>query len=182
MNTVLSELQQHPIHALIIGTIGSPHGTYGWLKVFSSTEVQTNIFTYQPWFIHKAGKWSIVEIERWTLHHHQIIVKIKGINHPEIAKEQLTNQKIIIHNNQLPLLLEGEYYWKDLIGCQVINTQDTVLGVVIQIIETGSNDVLIVHTNFTVRDKIKERLIPFLHQKVIKNINLKTRMIYVDWD
>ncbi|VFP83897.1 Ribosome maturation factor RimM [Candidatus Erwinia haradaeae] len=171
-----------PVNSLIIGIMGAPYGTHGWLKVCSYTEVNTNIFRYYPWFVKIADKLDIIEVARWKTYNQKIVIKIKGIDYPEIVREKLTNQEIIIHTNQLPPLSEGEYYWKDLIGCQVINIKHIVLGVVIQILETGSNDVLIVQTNLKVRGRMKEILIPFLHNKVIKNIDLANQIIYVHWD
>ncbi|VFP79460.1 ribosome maturation factor RimM [Candidatus Erwinia haradaeae] len=174
--------KRFPINPLVIGSMGSSYGTHGWLKIFSSTEDKTNIFNYQPWFVQIFKKWDIIVLENWKYHNNQLIIKIQDIDCPEIVRKQLTNQKIIINASQLPTLEKGEYYWKDLIGCQVINIHHLTLGVVIKIIETGANDVLIVHTNIKVHNKIKNRLIPFVHNKVIKTIDLPERIIYVDWD
>ena len=47
----------------------------------------------------------------------------------------------------MPELEEGDYYWKDLMGCQVVTTEGYSLGKVIDMMETGSNDVLVIKAN-----------------------------------
>lgn len=95
----------------------------------------------------------------------------------------LINCEIFIDASQLPDLNSGEYYWKDLLGCQVVTVSGYQLGQVINMIETGSNDVLVVKANLK-KDAfcIQERLIPFLEGQVIKHVDIAVRIIKVDWD
>ncbi|MCE1731900.1 ribosome maturation factor RimM, partial [Enterobacter hormaechei] len=81
-----------------------------------------------------------------------------------------------------PDLEEGDYYWKDLIGCQVINTTGYNLGTIHDMMETGSNDVMVIKANLKDAFGIKERLVPFLDGQVIKKVDLATKTIEVDWD
>jgi len=67
-------------------------------------------------------------------------------------------------------------------GCQVVTTEGYELGKVIDMMETGSNDVLVVKANLKDAFGAQERLIPFLDEQVIKNVDLTTRTIKVDWD
>lgn len=94
----------------------------------------------------------------------------------------MTNCEIIVDSAQLPVLEGNEYYWKDLIGCQVITIKGYSLGYVQDLMETGSNDVLVIKANLKDAFGIKERLIPFLDEQVIKNVDLTTKTIEVDWD
>ena len=55
------------------------------------------------------------------------------------------------------------------------------LGRVDHLIETGSNDVLIVKPTPDSMDD-KERLIPYLPDQVIKSVNLESGLLTVDWD
>lgn len=48
--------------------------------------------------------------------------------------------------------------------------------------ETGSNDVMVVKANLKDAFGMKERLIPFLHGQVIKKVDLTARVIEADWD
>ena len=81
-----------------------------------------------------------------------------------------------------PVLDDGEYYWKDLMDLKVVNEQGYDLGVVTDLMETGSNDVLVVKANRTDAFGKKERLIPFLTDSVIKTVDKAQGRIIVDWD
>ncbi|VFP79919.1 ribosome maturation factor RimM [Candidatus Erwinia haradaeae] len=172
---------QCPVHPLIMGMMGSAYGIYGWLKVFSYTEEVTNIVYYQPWFTQKEGQWYLLELEKWKKYKNQLIIKIKGVDNRNHVTERLTNREVIVDSKYLPVLGNNDFYWKDLLGCQVINIEHYVLGKVVQILETGANDVLIVHANLEDASHTRERLIPFIEKIVIKNVNIMTRIIFVDW-
>ena len=170
-----------PVEPIVLGKMGSCYGIRGWLRVFSSTEDADSIFNYQPWFIQKGGKWEEVELESWRHHNQDIIIKLKGVDDRDAANA-LTNCEIVVDSSQLPELEEGDYYWKDLMGCQVVTTEGYSLGKVIDMMETGSNDVLVIKANLKDAFGIKERLVPFLDGQVIKKVDLTTRTIEVDWD
>ena len=89
---------------------------------------------------------------------------------------------IAVQPHAFPELSEGEYYWSDLIGCQVVNLKGYQMGEVTELMETGSNDVLVVKAKLNDAYGMKERLIPFLEGQVIKKIDLATSSIEVDWD
>ncbi len=170
-----------PYNPIVLGKVGSVHGIRGWLRVFSFTEYTEDIFKYQPWFIYHSSQWQQLELEGWKYHNQDIIIKIKHID-DRISAKLITNCEIIADSVQLPLLEGNEYYWKDLIGCQVITTKGYSLGYVQNLMETGSNDILIIKINLKDAFGIKERLIPFLDEQVIKNVDLLTKIIKVDWD
>jgi len=83
--------------------------------------------------------------------------------------------EIGIRRDQLPALAPGEYYWNDLIGLRVFNTEGDDFGTVQQLLETGANDVLVVQGE-------QERLIPFVMKQVIVEVDLDQGRIRVDWD
>lgn len=164
----------------IVGKLGSTYGIRGWLRIYSSTEQAESIFDYQPWFLNIKGQWQAVELESWRYHSHDLIVKLKNIDDRDVA-QTLTNVEIGVSADNFPELEEG-YYWHDLIGCQVLNLQGYQLGVVSDMMETGSNDVFVVKANLNDAFSKQERLIPYLEQTVVKRVDLATKTIEVDWD
>ncbi|MBJ7224017.1 MULTISPECIES: ribosome maturation factor RimM [unclassified Brenneria] len=172
---------QAPVNPIVLGKMGSTYGIRGWLRVFSSTEDAESIFDYQPWFIQTKSGWRLVEIEGWKHHNQDLIIKIKDVDDRDAAN-LLTNCEIIVDSAQLPELDEGDYYWKDLIDCQVVTVKGYQLGKVIDMMETGSNDVMVIRANLKDAFGVKERLVPFLSGQVVKHVDLSAQTIEVDWD
>ena len=83
--------------------------------------------------------------------------------------------EISISRDQLPETDEDEFYWADLIGLRVETIDGRLLGVVDHLMETGSNDVLVVAGD-------TQCLVPFLWETVVKRISLSERLVVVDWD
>ena len=165
----------------VVGKLGSTYGIRGWLRIYSSTEQAESNFDYQPWFLKIKGEWQPTELENWRHHNHEIIVKLKGVDDREAA-QTLANVEIGVDLSVFPELEEGDYYWHDLIGCSVINLEGYTMGTVTEMMETGSNDVLVVKANTKDAFGKQERLIPFLYEQVVKRVDLTTKTIEVDWD
>ncbi|MGI9237457.1 MAG: ribosome maturation factor RimM, partial [Woeseiaceae bacterium] len=69
---------------------------------------------------------------------------------------------------------DGHYYWKDLEGLKVVGSDGSNLGTVAYLLETGAHDVMVV-TGET------ERLIPFVSNEVVIDVDLAKGVITVDW-
>lgn len=170
-----------PVEPITLGKIGSAYGIRGWLKMFSSTENAESIFDYQPWFIQRGGQWQTIVLESWRRHNKDMVIKLENIN-DRTAASLFTNCEIVVDASKLPALTEGDYYWKDLIGCAVVTSQGYRLGKVAEMMETGANDVLVVKASLKDAFGIRERLLPFLDGQVIKKVDLTSRTIEVEWD
>ncbi|OCG06563.1 ribosome maturation factor RimM [Gilliamella sp. wkB178] len=166
---------------IVVGKLGSSYGIRGWLRIFSFTEIPDSIFDYTPWYIQRAGKWQEVIVESFKPHNQDMIVKLAGIDDRDQANT-LTNVEVYVDAQKLPQLNDGDFYWKDLIGCQVKTINGYNLGQVTDLMETGSNDVLVVKANLKDAFGATERLIPFVEEQFIKQVDLTTKMIVVDWD
>ncbi len=162
---------------IIVGRIGGAHGVRGWMKIMSYTRPKENIFTYSPWLIHVVNTWQEIDIEESQQRGERLLVKISGIENPEDARLYM-NCDLAITREQLPTLEEGEYYWHDLIGLEVLNQDEINLGKVSKVSETGANDVLVING----LDKNKKRLlIPLVMDVYVKKVDLIAKVIHVDW-
>ncbi len=166
---------------VVLGKFGAVYGINGWLKVISYTDIPEGIFDYTPWQIQSQGKWQPVQISSWKRHSNGLIAKLEGVSDRDQA-QIFVNAEIAVTQASLPALDDGEFYWKDLMGLTVVNEAGYDLGVVDDIMETGSNDVLVVKANRTDAFGKKERLIPFLTDSVIKIVDKTQGRIIVDWD
>ncbi|GLS82525.1 ribosome maturation factor RimM [Paraferrimonas haliotis] len=166
---------------VVLGKLGSVYGVKGWLRVNSFTDVAEGIFDYDPWYLKVRGKWQQIEIAQWRSHAKGPVALLSTVDDREAA-QQLVNCEIGVKAEQLEELPEDEFYWRDIIGCEVINTKGYHMGAVDDILETGSNDVLKVKANKKDAFGQKERLIPFVTDQFIINVNLESRQITVDWE
>ena len=83
----------------------------------------------------------------------------------------------------MPSLGLEEYYWYQLLGLTVqtkLNKDNQILGKVVSIIETGSNDVLVVKGDENSID-LRERSIP-CSKEFLVDVNLDDAIITVAWD
>lgn len=166
---------------IVLGKFGAVYGINGWLKINSYTDIPEGIFDYTPWYVKFRGNWQPVQIGSWKRHSNSLIAKLADVNDRDVA-QQYVNVDIAVPTNALPALTDGDFYWKDLMGLTVVNEQGYNLGEVTDLMETGSNDVLVVKANRTDAFGKSERLIPYLHNTVVKNVDLTAKQILVDWD
>ncbi len=166
---------------IVVGRLGAAYGIRGWLKVNAFTDAQEGIFDYSPWYVQFQGQWQEVKVANWRRHGKGIICLLEGVEDRNQA-EQYINAEIAILSEQLSELPEDEFYWRDLVGCQVVNTKGYDMGEVTGILETGSNDVLEVKAKGNDAFGKRERLIPFVTEQFILEVDLPGKQIKVDWD
>lgn len=164
---------------VVLGHVIGPHGIRGQLKIASYTETIEGLFDYPVWWLGKDGShWRAVHPASYIIHDGRLIATVAGSSDRTSASE-LKGLQIAVPRSELPQLPEnGEdgYYWLDLIGMHVCNTQGEALGTVTGLLETGANEVLQVG----LAGSDKERLIPFIDQ-IIVEVDLKSRRITADW-
>lgn len=158
---------------VFLGKINGLYGVQGWVKVFSYTDPLINIFNYSPWQLCQQGQQQTV-IYEGQVQGKGLIARLSGC-HTRDEAACFLGAEIAIERTQLPSLTEGEYYWADLVGLKVFNQQDVFLGEVDYVLATGANDVLVLKGE-------RERLIPFVLEYVILVVDLKEKMLRVDWD
>ena len=165
---------------VVVGRLGAVYGVKGWLKVQSYTDDAEAIFEYSPWAIIHGKQAQQVEVAEWRRHNKGLIVKLSGIDDRDAA-HSLTGAEIVIDAAQLPELPEDEFYWRDLFGMAVVNTDGYNMGVVEQIMATASNDVMVVKANHNDAFGRSERLIPFIQSQYVNEVDRDQKKIVVDW-
>ena len=162
-------------HELLeLGKISGVFGVKGWVKVHSFTDPRDRIAEYGSWQIKQKGQWREVKLEAGKSQGKTVIAKLEGIDDRDEAM-LLMGAKIAIRQDQLEKLDADEYYWRDLEGLQVINTEGVDLGTVSHMMETGANDVMAVKGD-------QERLIPFTQGHAVQKVDLSAGVITVEWD
>lgn len=155
-----------------LGYISGVHGLGGWVKIHSWTRPREAIFDYQPWLL--GSDRNPVNVRQGRVQGKTLAAELPGVEDQEMARS-LAGMEIAVYREQLPELTEGEFYWSDLVGLEVVTAGQVPLGRVTRLIETGANDVLVVEGD-------RERLIPFVNGRYIKRVDFDAGCIEVDWD
>ncbi|AAV82558.1 ribosome maturation factor RimM [Idiomarina loihiensis] len=164
---------------IVVGRIGAVYGVKGWLKVQSFTDDPESIFEYSPWLLSQKTEREMKVVE-WRRHNNGLIARLEGISDRDEAA-RLTGADICITADELPALADDEFYWRDLIGMRVVNTNGYDMGVVEQIMPTASNDVLVVKANSNDGFGKSERLIPFIQSEYVTAVDKEAKQIQVEW-
>ena len=164
----------------VMGKITSVYGVKGWVKVVSYSEPKENICQYGHWALEQAGSTRTVKVLECKPHTSGLVAQIEGCTDREVAK-RYCGSLITVPQDELPELSAGEFYWHQLEGLNVVTVDAQLLGQVSHLMETGSNDVLVVQKCAGSIDA-KERLIPYLPDQVVKKVDLGAGLIEVDWD
>lgn len=162
-----------------LGRIGAPHGIKGWVRVFSDTWPPEEILGYERWFVQRRDEWHELSVVQARPQGKALAVQLQDAQgHLIEDREEAAlwrNSVIAIWRSELPELEEDEIYWVDLIGLDVETVEGVALGNIHTMMETGANDVLVVRGE-------RERLIPFVREVVVKEIDLTRSLVRVDWD
>ena len=153
---------------VVVGVVVGAWGKNGELKVRPLTD-NSKRFSLGTRLI--AGG-SLLEILTLKWNKKFVIVEFKGFNDREKSKT-LIGLKLEVSLDNVPDLPEGFYYHFQILDMEVWDKNGECLGVVTDILETGSNDVYVVDYSG------KELLIPAI-KSVILNVDIENHLIAVD--
>ena len=97
------------------------------------------LFNAKRWCLRSSGPkpgQRQITITSVREHGEGIVAKAEGID-DRSAAEQLRGWELHLSRSEFPEAGDGEYYWVDLIGLDVVNRDGAALGRVIGLIDTG---------------------------------------------
>jgi 16S rRNA processing protein RimM len=131
---------------LVIGRITKPHGVRGEVRVALYTDVPERFGWLEAAYL-SADEWdddlSPTGVEYARLHGDVVLLKLAGYDDREAA-QALRNLWVQVPVDEAVPLEEGEYYLFQLLGLDVVETAGEPLGKVVDILETGAHNVLVV--------------------------------------
>jgi 16S rRNA processing protein RimM len=155
---------------LVIGYLRRSHGLQGEIIMDLHTDFPERI---------KAGRKVLVGEKHQPLtlasarpHANGLLVGFRGITTPEEASKH-RNQWVYVKASDVPPLPEGQHYQYELIDLDVVDENGQPLGKLVEILETGANDVYVVRD-----DSGKEILLPAI-PSVILDLNMAQRTLKV---
>lgn len=162
---------------LPIGKIVGAHGVKGNVKVYSFAE-SLSLFEQESSILVVSAKGSekIFKIKWIKPHGRVVLLSLEGIENRDQA-ETLIGSELFVKRDSFPKLVDGSYYWFDIIGLAVFTNDEKYIGRVESIIPTGSNDVYVVKD--AQKDRDNEILIPAIESAVLE-IDLEQKRMIVD--
>lgn len=147
---------------LQIGIITSTHGIRGEVKVFPTTDDNARFKNLKECYLEYKNEQLPVKVQGVKFFKNMVIVKFQGIdniNDVEIYK----NCRLFVDREHAVALEEDEFFMADLVGLKVEKEDGTPLGILTEIIPTGSNDVYVVRN-----EENKEWLFPALKECILQ--------------
>jgi 16S rRNA processing protein RimM len=173
-----------PVDAIEVGRVADAWGIKGWFRVLPYSADPEALFSSKRWYLLPAEKGAQtfsgtakLTIREAKEHSDSVVASAQDVD-DRTAAEALRGARIFISRSSFPTAAQDEYYWVDLIGLEVVNRQDEVLGAVRELLSTGPQTVLVLE--YLQDGKVLERMIPFV-SAYVDDVNLQERRIRVDW-
>lgn len=147
---------------VVVGKISTTHGLKGTVKVLPMTEDKERFYQLSQVMAELAGgKQKLLNIKEIHPFKEGFLIDFKEIS--DIGDAQMLRGALLqIPRSQAIELEEDEYFIFEIIGAKVITDQGEELGELIDVLETGANDVYEVKT-----PDGKEILIPVIPDCVL---------------
>lgn len=181
-----------PADAIELGRFQEAWGLKGWLHILPHSAGTEALFASTEWFLQPpearfARGFSAfsgcvtVQIAEIKTHADGVVARIEGVDDRNAA-EALKGVRIFVPRSAFPATPEGEYYWVDLIGLDVVNREGVHMGIVRDLLTTGPNSVLVLEYTEIVdgAQRTTERMIPFV-SAYVDGVDTSARRIMVDW-
>jgi 16S rRNA processing protein RimM len=176
-----------PADAVEVGRIADAWGVKGWIKVQPFAVQPQALIAAPRWFLRApdgtarpasalAAAPAALTITAARPHADMVVASAAELPDRNAA-EALKGLRVFVSRACFPPAEPGEYYWIDLIGCEVRNRAGERLGVVTDLLDTGPHTVLRLAADDA---EDGERMIPFV-EAYIDDVNVAERRITVDW-
>ena len=157
---------------LEIGQIVNTYGIKGFFKVVPLTDDITRFEKLESIYIEKNRKLETKIIEQVKYHKNLVLLKVKDIDDIDQALVY-KNCYLKIDRKDAVELPEDTYFIIDLIGVEVYTQEEKLLGSIVDVFPTGSNDVYVVKDNLG-----KQILLPAIGD-VIKQVDISNKKMIV---
>jgi len=143
---------------VVAGRVLKPYGVLGWVKV-EVLSSNPRRFAAGNSFTLEGGEGRRLVLQEARQATGALLVKFRDVETREDAKG-LAGKHLLITPQQMGEPPEGSYWEHDLLGLRVFTPEGRCLGEVVEVMETGANDVLVVRGE-------REYLIPMTGEVVV---------------
>jgi 16S rRNA processing protein RimM len=159
---------------VVLGKVGGLYGVRGWVRLWSFTDPVENLLDYRELELGRGGRWETIRLAEGRRQGESLVARFEGCADRDQAAP-LVGAELAVARDRLPAPAVGEFYWADLVGLEVVTTGGISLGRVDHMMATGANDVMVVAGE-------RERLLPFVREQFVIEVDLAGGRIVVDWD
>ncbi|MEY4504482.1 MAG: hypothetical protein RL154_776, partial [Pseudomonadota bacterium] len=160
---------------LEIAKIGKPVGLAGDLKLHLFTDFPKQ-FKKGKVFLTATNK----SLKITSFNENRLVVRFEGYNSPEEAS-LLTNQVLlstIEDSKQSCALAKDEYFWFDIIGCNIVEN-DEVIGLIEEIDRFGGGDFLRITTSQNlIAQKLPQTFILPFKDPFVVSVDIESKSIF----
>ena len=154
---------------IIIGKLGKVRGLNGELNIIPLTDFENRFDDLEK--VDVDGK--ILQVDYVKPVGKNMVIRFNDYATRESA-QKLTGKLMRVDKSEAAPLAEGEFYTFDIIGLEASDLNGNKIGIVTEVLKTGSNDVFVVKD-----DDGREVLVPAL-KRVIKKIDIENKSMLID--
>ncbi len=156
---------------ICVGVVAGSHGLQGAVKIKSFMVEPSDIGAYGP-LTDKNGARKF-EIDLLSISEKNLIAKLSGVTDRN-SSEAIKGLELFLTRDLLPKLDKDEFYYSDLVGLSVENTEGEVIGVVGSVDNFGAGEIMEVN--------MKDGAVELLHisRKVVPEIDLRNKRVVID--
>jgi len=173
-----------PADLVLVGYVSGAYGLNGWIRIRPYSDDADALLHAKTWWLGNPElplQLREVDMQQAKIHSGDVVAQLVGVAGRESA-EALKGSAVQISRRHFPALADGEFYWVDLIGLEVVNLQGERLGLVDGMMDNGAHPILRVAGPVAGSEtKPREILIPFVDQ-FVKTVDQTAKKITVDWD
>ena len=158
-----------------IGKIVNTHGLRGEVRVLSNTDFPEERFAVGEKvaaFMPGSKEPLTFKIKASRQHKQFYLLTFEGFDDINLV-EKYKGAELKVSEDQLFELEENEFYYFEIIGCEVFTDEGSLVGTVTEILTPGANDVWVVKT-----PEKKDVLIPYI-ESIVKNISINDKKIVI---
>lgn len=156
------------------GKIVNTHGIRGEVKVVRISDFAERFAVGERLYLVKGNESPIqVTVDSYRSHKGFDLLHFAGYDHIDDV-EVYKGSYLKIAEDQLTDLAEDEYYYHEIIGCEVFLNEIDKLGEIKEILSPGANDVWVVK-----QPNGKDVLIPYI-KEVVKEVNIEAKKVVIE--
>ncbi len=158
--------------AILVGVVARTHGNRGEVIVNPETDFPEQRFRVgaRLWTRRRGGLPAVLEVASMRMHQGRPVIHFSGVGSMNDA-ELLAGQQLRTDEAGVELLPEGEFFHRDLIGCEVVTDAGELVGRVTDVLDDSAQARLVV------AGRRSEMLIPLAEE--ICTVDVTARRITV---